>query len=433
MQSTYNEKIFVGPFAHTNESGELITVDHGAIYVKNGKICDIVTNPKSIDTGNENVIVLSKSQFLVPGFVDCHTHAVQLPNLGIGYDKQLLDWLDTYTFPLERKYKDEKFADKVFDAVVKYTVSQGTTTACYFASLYARASLILGEKVAAIGQRALIGKITMNVERDDGYYETAKESIANLNKFIDDINELNSPLVKPIVTPRFALSCDMTLLKELGKLAKEKNLHIQSHISENIEEIIAVINMFPECSSYAEVYDEAGLLTDKTVMAHGVHLTDNEIALLKQRGTAVIHCASSNTCLKSGLCDVQRLKKNGIKIGLGTDVAGGQSCSMLDAMRSSLQVSTHLSLLTTDYKALNFKDVFHLATLGGATALAMDNDIGNFVIGKEFDALVIDINNKDTCLNDLREYTLEEKLEKLIYSGDDRNIAGVYVSGCKIK
>ncbi|XP_076292507.1 guanine deaminase isoform X2 [Lasioglossum baleicum] len=396
-------------------------------------ISNIVIDPKSIDTNDENVIVLSGTQFLVPGFVDCHTHAVQIPNLGIGYDKQLLEWLDTYTFPLEKKYENEEFADCVLDAVVKHTVALGTTTACYFASLYANASLILGKKAAKTGQRALIGKINMNSKRDDGYYETTQESIANLTKFIDDIIKLNNPLVKPIVTPRFALSCDMVLLKELGKVAKEKNLHIQSHISENLQEIEAVKQIFPECSSYADVYDTAGLLTDKTVMAHGVYLTDNEITILKQRGTAVIHCPSSNTCLKSGLCDVQRLKKKGIKIGLGTDVAGGQSCSMLDAMRSALQVSTHLSFMKTDYEALNFKDVFHLATLGGATALAMADKIGNFQIGKEFDALVIDINAENGYLNNLKEYALEEKLEKLIYSGDDRNIAAVYVNGCKIK
>ncbi|XP_076641594.1 guanine deaminase isoform X2 [Halictus rubicundus] len=394
---------------------------------------NIVIDPQSIDTNNENVIVLSGTEFLVPGFIDCHTHAVQLPNLGIGYDQHLLQWLDTYTFPLEKKYENEEFANRVFDAVVKHTVTLGTTTACYFASLYANASLILGKKVVKTGQRALIGKINMNSKRDDGYYETTQESIANLNKFIDDITKLNSPLVKPIVTPRFALSCDMILLKELGKLAKEKDLHIQSHISENLEEIEAVNQLFPQCSSYADVYDTAGLLTNKTVMAHGIYLTDNEITILKQRGTAVIHCPSSNTCLKSGLCDVQRLKEKGIKIGLGTDVAGGQSCSMLDAMRSALQVSTHLSFFKNNYKTLNFKDVFHLATLGGATALAMDDKIGNFTMGKEFDALVIDINVKNGYLNDLKEYTLEEKLEKLIHSGDDRNITGVYVNGCKIK
>ncbi|KZC07509.1 Guanine deaminase, partial [Dufourea novaeangliae] len=395
------ENIFIGSFIHTNEHGELIAVDHGAIYVGN--------------------------------FIDCHIHAVQLPNLGVGYDKTLLEWLETYTFPLEKKYVDEKFAEQVFDAVVKHTIAQGTTTACYFASLYTKASVILGQKAANIGQRALVGKLSMNSERADNYYETTEESIVNLNEFINNITELNSPLIKPIITPRFALSCDITLMKELGKLAKEKNLHIQSHICENHDEIEAVKNKFPEYASYAEVYDAAGLLTCKTIMAHGIYLTNSEISLLKKQGAAVIHCASSNTCLKSGLCDVRRLKNEGIKIGLGTDVAGGQSCSMLDAIRATLQVSTHLSLFKTDYEPLDFKDVFHLATLGGAKALAMDNEIGNFVVGKEFDALVVDTSVSGGYLNDLRQYTLEEKLQKFIYSGDDRNVAEVYISGHKVK
>ncbi|XP_043261853.1 guanine deaminase isoform X2 [Colletes gigas] len=433
MSVTSKIKVFVGSFVHTNEHGKLITVDHGAIYVKEGKITNIIINPKSIDTKYENVTVLDSSQFLVPGFIDCHIHAVQLPNLGVGYDKKLLEWLETYTFPLERKYTDEKFAEQVFDAVVKQTIALGTTTACYFASLYAKASVILGQKAADIGQRAFIGKLSMNVQRSDKYYETTEESMINVNKFVKDIIELNNPLVKPIITPRFALSCDMTLMRELGKLAKEKDLHIQSHISENLDEIEAVKNKFPECSSYADVYDASGLLTSKTVMAHGVHLTDNEIALLKKRSVAVVHCPSSNTCLKSGLCDIQKLRSEGIKVGLGTDVAGGHSCSILDAMKSALEVSTHLSLIKDNYEPLNYKDVFHMATLGGAMALAMDNEIGNFVVGKEFDALVIDTNISIGHLDDLQDYTLEEKLQKFIYSGDDRNVLEVYISGRKVK
>lgn len=427
-----NEKIFIGPFVHTNEHGKLITVDHAAIYVKNGKINDIIINPKSIDTNNENVNVLSDNQFLVPGLIDCHIHAAQLPNLGIGYDKQLLDWLETYTFPLEKKYADANYAEQVFETVVRHTIMQGTTTACYFASLYSTASVILGRKAANIGQRALIGKITMNVERSDEYYETTEESIKNMRKFIESISEIDSPLIKPVITPRFALSCDITVMKELGKLAKEKDLHIQSHISENLDEIKAVISGFPECASYAAVYDAANLLTNKTVMAHGIYLTESEISLLKERGTAVIHCPSSNTCLKSGLCDVQKLKARGITIGLGTDVAGGQSCSILDAMRSALQVSNHLSFIKEDYETLNYKDVFHMATLGGATALAMDKEIGNFEVGKDFDALVVDTSVSIQGL-DFRNDNLEERLQRFIYSGDDRNIIEVYVSGHKVK
>ncbi|XP_076548777.1 guanine deaminase isoform X1 [Osmia lignaria lignaria] len=433
MSTLSEEKIFIGPFIHTNEQGQLIIVDDGVIYVKDGKVNKIVINPlnKLKNTQCDNVTVLSKNQFLIPGFIDCHIHAAQLPNIGIGYDKELLEWLETYTFPLEKKYTNEDFARQVFQTVVKQTVMQGTTTACYFASLYTKASVILGQEAGKVGQRALIGKISMNEKSDDGYYENTEESITNINRFIEEINELNDPLIKPVITPRFALSCDMTLMKQLGKLAKEKGLHVQSHVSENLNEIKAVKNKFPECSSYSAVYDAAGLLTDKTVLAHGIYLSDDEIALLKERGTAVIHCPSSNTCLKSGLCNVQHLKSKGIKVGLGSDVAGGQCCSILETMRLALHLSNHFYLTKNNYKALNYTDVFHMATLGGATALAMQNEIGNFEEGKQFDALIVDTGIG--LLNDLQDNTLIEKFQKFIYSGDDRNIIEVYINGCKVK
>ncbi|XP_017879337.1 guanine deaminase-like isoform X2 [Ceratina calcarata] len=430
-----NEKVFVGSIIHTNESGELIIIDHGAIYIDtdSGKICNIIVNPKSDDIKNKNVTVLSGSQFLIPGFIDCHIHAVQLPNLGIGYDKKLLEWLETYTFPLERKYVDESFAKRVFNTVVRQTIKQGTTTACYFASLYSKASLILGQEALSIGQRAFIGKLSMNEKRSDNYYESTEDSIKNISKFIQDLDNLNSPLIKSIITPRFALSCDMTLMKELGTLAKEKNLRIQTHVSENLDEIQAVKNKFPKHSSYTAVYDAAGLLTNKTVLAHGIYLSDDEIALLKIRNTAVIHCPLSNTCLKSGLCDVQRFKRGGLKIGLGSDVSGGPSYSILDSIRSTLQLSNHLSFIKDNYESLSYKDVFHMATLGGAAALAIDDQVGNFKVDKEFDALVVDTDIAEGLLNNLQQCTLEERFQKFIYSGDDRNIIEVYVRGRKVK
>ncbi|CAK9804199.1 Guanine deaminase [Anthophora quadrimaculata] len=433
MSASEKEQIFIGSFIHTNDRGELIIVDHGAIHVKEGKICNVMINPKSNDIKGENVTVLKNSEFLIPGFIDCHIHAVQFPNLGVGYDKKLLEWLDTYTFPLEKKYTDKKFAEQVFNVVVDQTLMQGTTTACYFASLYLEASMILGQVVVSKGQRALVGKLSMDAIDDNNYFESIETSVKNIKKFVEDIEVLNSPLIKPIITPRFALSCSMELMKELGKLAGEKSLHIQTHISENTDEIKAVKEKFPEYSSYAVVYDEARLITNKTVLAHGIYLTDAEIALIKERAASVIHCPSSNTCLKSGLCDVQKLKKEGIKIGLGTDVSGGPSCSILDAMRSALDVSSHLSMIKDNYEALNFKDVFYMATLGGAAALAMDNQVGNFEIGKEFDALIVDTNASPGLLNDLQNNTLEERFQKFIYSGDDRNIVQVYVSGRKVK
>ncbi|XP_024947674.1 guanine deaminase isoform X9 [Cephus cinctus] len=390
-------------------------------------------NPKPGDMTADYVTLLSAGQFLIPGFIDCHIHAAQFPNLGVGYDRGLLDWLETYTFPLEKHYSDHNFSEKVYDVVVKRTLTMGTTTACYFASLYGESSVILGQKAAQFGQRSLIGKVNMNVKRNDGYCETTEESIINTKKFITDINKIESPLVKPIITPRFALSCDMELMKELAKLAKKFDVHIQTHISENLDEIEAVRHLFKDYSSYSAVYDEAGLLTNKTILAHGIYLTDTELDLLNKRGTSVSHCPSSNTCLRSGLCDVKKLKSHGVKVGLGTDVSGGQSSSIIDAMRSALQVSNHIAIQTPGYEPLNYKDVFYLATLGGATALALDEHIGNLVPGKQFDALVIDLNVSTGPLDNLIEYTLEEKLQRLIYSGDDRNIVEVYVAGQRVK
>ncbi|KAM0726494.1 Guanine deaminase [Formica fusca] len=431
-------QIFIGPMIHTDENGELIIKESIAIFIEDGKIIDVMENPmtdqqKIDDFHADKVNNLSYGEFMIPGFIDCHTHAVQFPNLGLGYDKCLLEWLETYTFPLEKKYTETKFAEQVFEAVVKRTIEVGTTTACYFASLYIEACVILAKKVVELGQRAFIGKVNMNAPRNDGYYESTEKSIKDTIAFVESVEQIGNPLVKPIITPRFALSCNMELMQELAKIAKAKDLHIQSHVSENEAEIRAVKQTFKEQSSYMAVYEAAGLLTNKTILAHGIHLEDSELAMLEKRGTAIIHCPSSNMYLRSGLCDVRRLKAKNIKVGLGTDVAGGSSYSMLDEMRSVLHVSICLSLMKHDHVPFNYKEVFHMATLGGAKALSIDDKVGNLMPGKDFDALIINLNAKNSLLDNFKEYTLEEKLQRFIYSGDDRNIVSVYVRGRKVK
>ncbi|KAH0955543.1 hypothetical protein HN011_011283 [Eciton burchellii] len=447
---TMFRQVFVGPLIHTDENEKLIAKECIAVFVEDGKIIDITDNlPKNHIIESElknvfknfqpnNITILNNGKFMIPGFIDCHTHAVQFPNLGVGYDKYLLDWLESYTFPLEKKYADVKFAEQAYDSVVKRTIESGTTTACYFASLYSETSTILAEKAAELGQRAFVGKVNMNIPRDDGYWESTEKSIKDTITFIESIERIGNPLVKPIITPRFALSCTMELMQELAKIAETKDLHIQSHVSENKAEITAVRKCFQEQPSYTAVYKTAGLLTNKTLLAHGVHLEDSELAILKERGTAIIHCPSSNTYLRSGLCDVQRLRANNIKVGLGTDVSGGTSYNMLDAMRSALQVSNCLSMIKDDYTPLNYENVFHMATLGSAKALSIDDKVGNLMPGKEFDALIIDLNASSTFVNNSKEDkgiqgTLQEKLQRFIYSGDDRNIISVYVKGRNIK
>ncbi|XP_063980870.1 uncharacterized protein Dhpd [Diachasmimorpha longicaudata] len=433
VPSIMDTHVFLGPIAHTKDNGELEIFQHGMLLVKAGKIESVGEVQPNTALTVDKVTQLKKGQFLIPGFIDCHIHAVQLPNIGIGYDRPLMEWLEKYTFPLEKKYSDAEFADRVYDSVVKHTLNVGTTTACYFASMNGRTSAILAVKALKHRQRAFVGKVNMNAFRDDGYCETTEESIQATIEFATDVISFSDPLVQPIITPRFALSCDMDLLTKLGELARTEDLHIQTHVSENLSEIELCKKMYPECPNYTSVYDKAGLLTRKTILAHGVHLQDEELEILKERETSIIHCPTSNTCLRSGLCDVRRLRSKGINVGLGTDVAGGNSLSMLDVMRSAIQVSTHLSFDKEEYEPLNYVDVFHMATLGGAKALAIEDQVGNFTPQKQFDALLIDTNISQGSLHDFSEWTVEQQLQRFIHSGDDRHIAQVFVSGYQVK
>lgn len=251
----------------------------------------------------------------------------------------------------------------------------------------------------------------------------------------------------------------MDMMKQLAQLAKTYDLNIQSHISENLDEIDFTLELFQGHKNYAEIYDAAGLLTSKCIMAHSVHLKDEEIELFAKRGTSVSHCPNSNTNLKSGICDVKRLIAGNLNVGLGTDVSGGNKISILDVIRSALDVSQHLNFMkkqnvlgtgrvnenaeeNSKYVPLDYKQALFLATLGGAQALAISDKVGNFVAGKQFDALVIDTyagtvdHFELPCVlteNLTAETKFEQKLQKFIYTGDDRNICSVFVKGRHVK
>lgn len=290
------------------------------------------------------------------------------------------------------------------------------------------------------------------------FSEQLEDSIKDNEDFIKYVKSLGSDLITPIITPRFAITCSMEMMKQLAELASTYDLPIQSHISENLDEIKFTLEIFPGHKNYAEVYDTAGLLTNKCIMAHCVHLEDSEIELFAKRKTSVAHCPHSNTNLRSGLCDVKRLIDGGLKVGLGTDISGGNRISILDSIRAALDVSHHLNFMKKQnvlgtgkipaneenekYEPIDYKQGIFLATLGGAEALSMDDKTGNFQIGKSFDALII-----DSYVGSVDEFDLpksltehltpldkfEKLLQKFIYTGDDRNIINVFVNGRQVK
>lgn len=387
---------------------------------------------------------------------DTHIHASQYPNSGIFGSSTLLDWLKTYTFPLEASFKDISKAHTIYERVISRTLSHGTTCAAYFATIHVPATNLLASLCLSRGQRAFIGRVCMdNHEYCPPYYHDASpdESIKATEATISHIQSIDPDgrLIAPIVTPRFAPTCSMESMTGLGRLAASFNppLHIQTHISENKNEIALVNGIFPQFSDYAQVYDGAGILTPRTILAHAVHLSPEERVLIRSRDSKISHCPASNTAIGSGLCPVRTLLDDGITVGLGTDVSAGYSSSILEAVRQACLVSRLVAHNSPDESRranLSAEDALYLATRGGAQVVDMADKIGGFEIGMFWDAQLIELGpcvsagQDDTPEADQQNIAVsnvdifgweswEERIAKWVWSGDDRNVRAVWVNG----
>ncbi|KAJ7685340.1 hypothetical protein DFH06DRAFT_1028923, partial [Mycena polygramma] len=396
------------------------------------------------------VVCLREGEFLMPGFFDTHTHASQVPNVGSGQHYELLDWLENITFPMESRFSDVDFAQRTYASVVRRIIDSGTTTCCYFGTLHLEGTKILANIVNACGQRAFVGKCNMDRNSPAHYLEPSPEaSISATEALISHIKQLPShpnaaePLVQPILTPRFAITCTSPLLQSLGQLAaSDPNLRIQTHVSENPSEVAFTMSLFPECSSYTGTYDSFGLLRANTILAHAVHLNDDEISLIAERKAGISHCPTSNFNLNSGVAPIGLYLDRGIKVGLGTDVSGGYSPSILNAIQNASIASKVIAMqrreggtvpLSFGNKQLSVASLLYLATLGGAEVCNLENSVGSFTVGKAFDALVVslrdDAGNPAIWGFDSPPRNLEGMLEHFFFCGDDRNISRVYVQG----
>ncbi|NWR00048.1 GUAD deaminase, partial [Paradoxornis webbianus] len=444
-----------GTFVHSSASapmeilhGHLLGVDDDGTIVFMEQADQLEQLAKTWGFKTSDIRQLSKHEFFMPGLVDTHIHAPQYAFTGTRVDLPLLQWLTSYTFPTEAKYQDSGFAEEVYTRVVRRTLKNGTTTACYFATIHTDSSLLLAEIVDKFGQRAFVGKVCMDVNDSvpqyreitaDSVQETERNSIFYYFQY---------PRVWPIITPRFGPSCTEDLLNALGNLAETHDLHVQSHISENEEEVKLVENMFPAYQNYTELYDKNKLLTSKTVMAHACHLSEEELKLFSLRGAAISHCPNSNFSLCSGVLNVRKVLEHNVKLGLGTDVAGGYSASMLDAIRKTMMASNSLQINKVNETRLTLEEAFQLATLGGSQALGLDDVIGNFEVGKEFDALLINTKASDSPFDLFSADDFEVIRNRLMFKkingndvrkvhdtdrkGDDRNISEVYVAGKQV-
>ncbi|MBT5954200.1 guanine deaminase [bacterium] len=383
------------------------------------------------------ILDTSNDQIICPGFVDTHVHAPQIMNIGKGVGLPLLEWLETITFPEESKFANKTYADTIMNFCVNQLLKAGTTTASYYGTIHREACLSLAKAMLSQGQRGYVGKVNMDQNSPPALLESTQRSLSETEHFIDDVYSLSSNIVQPIITPRFAISCSSKLMTGLVSLATKYELGIQTHLSENTQEIEIVKDLHSSLS-YTDVYKEHGLLSVKgpVIMAHAIHLSEYEKQTLIKHKTGIAHCPCSNLYLQSGRFNLSSWLNDYSKIGLGTDISGGISTSLFSEMRSAYQ--THLNLKLTPQNScpdkttnLNVNNLFYCATLGGASVLRLDDKIGNFKLGKAFDANIISL--KNTGPNSVIEtYSTDDILQKLVFVADSRDILSTYVQGIRI-
>lgn len=365
---------------------------------------------------------------ILPGMTDLHVHAPQFSFRGLGMDLELLDWLNTYTFPEEAKYRDPAYAEEAYGLFVKALVHSTTTRAAIFATIHPAATLGLMERLEQTGLRTFVGKVNMDRNCPDSLREPdAEAAIAETERWIQ---EAGSRFVqtKPILTPRFIPTCSDALMDGLKILQKRYNLPLQSHLSENYAEIAWVRELSPASACYAAAYESFGLFggDHPCIMAHCVHSTDEELELIRRNNVYIAHSPESNMNLASGAAPVSRYLELGLNVGLASDVAGGSSLSMFQAMMHAIQVSKlRWRLLDSSIRPLTLEQAFYLATVGGGSFFGK---VGRFAEGYEFDAVVLD----DRNLCHPQPLDPRSRLERAVYLSDDRNIAAKYVAGKKI-
>lgn len=360
------------------------------------------------------------------GFLDSHVHFPQTPMIG-AFGEQLLDWLNTYTFPMERRYADKTFASAVAKMFLNECLKNGITTSCVYCTVYPQSVDALFEEADRLGMRIAGGKVMMDRNAPDYLLDTAQTSYEESKALIEKWHGHNR--IMYAITPRFAPTSSPEQLAVAGALWDEyPDCYMQTHIAENLEEIEWVKSLFPERKGYLDVYDHYGLCRPRAVFGHGIHLTEDELCTMHQTGSAIAHCPTSNFFLGSGFFNARRAmqEERPVRVGIGTDLGAGTSFSMLTTLNEAYKAAQ-----LNDY-ALTAAQAYYMATRGTAHAMYIDDKVGSIAPGMEADIVVLDM--KSTPIIDYRMQFVKDIHEALFVQmtlGDDRAIQATYIAGIK--
>ena len=423
MTKTYALK---GNIIYSKNQNEINCFENSYLICQDGKSMGVF---KKLDEKYKDIEVIDFGEKIIcPGLVDLHIHAPQYNFRGMGMDLELLDWLNTYTFPSEAKFKDEDYAKRSYQRFVDYLKYGPNTRHVIFASLHVKSTQILMDLMEESKMVSFVGKV--NMDRNGGVDLEEKDADESEKATLDWLESIKGKYKNtyPILTPRFIPSCTDELLEKLRKIKDEYKLPIQSHLSENLGEIEWVKELVPKAKFYGDAYNIFDLFgkNNKTVMAHCVYSNDDEQDLIKENEVFIAHCPDSNTNLTSGIAPAGKYLREGQKIGLGSDVAGGTHASIFKAMADAIKVSKlRYRLVDEKIKPLSLEEAFYMATLGGGEFFGK---VGSFEKGYEFDAIVID----DEKLLEEDKFNLKQRLERIVYLSKDEDIVSKFVRGNKI-
>lgn len=423
---TIKDFVLKGNILYSSLDGSLISMDGAFLVCLNQKVAGVFQMLPSIYEDLE--IRDMENRLIIPGMTDIHIHAPQYTFRGLGMDLELIQWLETNTFPEEAKYKDIAYAKNAYEIFVEDLKNSLTTRACVYATVHNEATILLMDLLEESGLCTYVGRVNMDRNcSEELCEESSKKSAMETEDWIVAVNGKYTN-TKPIITPRFLPSCTDDLMNRLSELSQKYKLPVQSHLSENLEEITWVKELLPDSKNYSTAYDDFGMFGEyePTIMAHCVHCNQDEIELMKKRNVFVAHCPSSNLNLSSGIAPVRKYLDAKLQVALGTDVAGGSSICMLNTMAHAIQVSKmYWRLIDQSMKPLGFQEAFYLATLGGGSFFGK---VGSFIEDYEFDALVLD----DKEIRSMGKVSTSERVERLMYDPKSALVYEKYVKGQKL-